>query len=688
MAGRFIRSGLVGPLVAMLPLVWGIGLAGAAETTKADGSVRWTGLPDTDTVFAPPAYATLEAWKQRRAWLAEQVRFASGLWPEPARTPLNAHVFGKLDRDGYTIEKVWFESRPGFLVTGNLYRPAKVSGKVPGIACPHGHWEHGRLENTDKCSVPARCITLARMGAIVFSYDMVGYNDSKRQLEHKDPLLFRPENSLWGIGPFELQTWNGVRVLDFLQSLPEVDATRLGVTGASGGGTQTFILTAVDSRVTAAAPVNMISSIMQGGCTCENAQTLRIDTNNMDIGAMAAPRPLLMISATGDWTKNTPKVEYPAIRAIYELYGMADRVSNVHIDAPHNYNLQSREALYGFMDRWLLNHAKGRDIREHDIPAEKNEDLLVFADGKTPDAMKPFAEVIGEIKKAATAQVNALGPTDRVKLDRLAAMVVGGLRHAVATAWPAGDEIERINGTAAAPSDSGTTTLTLIRKQRPVLLTSIPGQGTKYRVMAVDSRGRAASDEHAALVTGVAGQSRQIVFAEPFGTGSNVADSNAKPPRGSTKFFTTFNRTDTAETVFDLVTVLGSLLQMPGEERSSSTGFVAWGRLGPAALVARAMVPPDTVRRAGLRTVIDMNGFDGESDEAYLKGLNLPNIRKIGGLKGLVAVAANGPIWFHNVGEHFPADWARQAGKLNGVEVKITREQASDEAVAEYLIGK
>ncbi|HEX8780209.1 MAG TPA: methylenetetrahydrofolate reductase, partial [Nocardioides sp.] len=153
----------------------------------------------------------------------------------------------------------------------------------------------------------------------------------------------------------EEQLWNAIRALDFLETLPYVRRDGFGVTGESGGGTQTFLLAAVDPRVAVAVPVNMISLHMQGGCLCENMPGLRHDINNVEIAATIAPRPLLMISATGDWTKETIEVEYPAVRSIYQLFGAADRVHAVRIDAEHNYNKASREAMYAWMARWLRN---------------------------------------------------------------------------------------------------------------------------------------------------------------------------------------------------------------------------------------------------------------------------------------------------------------------------------------------
>ncbi len=236
--------------------------------------------------FDAPRYTSVEEWKTRAAYLREHILASAGLLPMPARTPLNAVIFGEVRHPDYTVSKVYFESLPGFLVTGNLYRPIG-NGPFPAILSPHGHWAYGRLENTSVVSAPGRAINLARQGFVVFLYDLVGYNDS-RQLEHR---LFggRREN-MWGLSVGGLQIWNGIRGLDFLQELPYVRRDAIGATGESGGGTQTFLIAAVDDRVAVAAPVNMISLHMQGGCVCENPPGLRLDTNNVELAATIAPR--------------------------------------------------------------------------------------------------------------------------------------------------------------------------------------------------------------------------------------------------------------------------------------------------------------------------------------------------------------------------------------------------------------
>src|SRR3954469_23969203 len=283
------------------------------------GQSRYRTLDDR---FAPPQFVNADGWTARAAYLREHVLASAGLLPLPEKTALHPSVFGEVRRSDYSVSKVYFESLPGFFVTGNLYRPLG-DGPFPAILSPHGHWAYGRLENTDLNSAPGRAINLARQGYVVFTYDMVGYNDS-----HQLPHTFGGRREwMWGLSLAGLQLWNSIRSLDFLETLPYVRADAIGVTGESGGGTQTFLLAAADPRVAVAAPVNMISLKMQGGCLCENPPGLRLDTTNVEIAATIAPRPLLMVSATGDWTNETLEHEFPAVRAIYALF---DAEANVH----------------------------------------------------------------------------------------------------------------------------------------------------------------------------------------------------------------------------------------------------------------------------------------------------------------------------------------------------------------------
>jgi len=295
---------------------------------------------------------------------------------------------------------VYFESLPGFFVTGNLYRPLGA-GPFPAILSPHGHWAYGRLENSDVASVPGRSINLARQGFVVFTYDMIGYNDS-RQLPHT---FGGKRENLWGLSLAGLQLWNSIRGLDFLETLPFVRRDAIGVTGASGGGTQTFLLAAVDDRVAVAAPVNMISLHMQGGCLCENQPGLRLDTTNVEIASTIAPRPLLMVSATGDWTSNTMELEYPAVQQVYQLFDVRERVHAVRFEAPHNYNRNSREAMYAWMARWLQREPADVRRTERGFTPDPLPALLVFHQRALPANAVTAAQLTDQWIEASRRQL-------------------------------------------------------------------------------------------------------------------------------------------------------------------------------------------------------------------------------------------------------------------------------------------
>lgn len=297
-------------------------------------------------------YKNHDEWKIRAAKIRQQILVGADLSPLPKRTPLNAVIVKKRVFDGYTVESAAFEARPNFFVYGSLYRPTGKKGPFAGILCPHGH-ARGPKGGRYRPDQQHRCATLARMGAVVFSYDMIGFGDSLHlgwNHGHQQALT--------------LQTWSSIRALDFLQSLDDVDDNRIGVTGCSGGGTQTFLLTAVDDRVKVAVPVVMVSAHFFGGCHCESGmpihKTAQLETNNAEIAALAAPRPLLLVSVGGDWTKNTPQVEFPYIQNVYRLAGVKDQVENVHFpDEGHGYQLSKRQAMYPFMVKHLGLNAKG-----------------------------------------------------------------------------------------------------------------------------------------------------------------------------------------------------------------------------------------------------------------------------------------------------------------------------------------
>jgi X-Pro dipeptidyl-peptidase-like protein len=383
-------------------LVVAIVTAIVTTTQALDGQSRYRTLDDR---FAPPKFETAETWNVRAAYLRDHVLASAGLLPLPEKTPLEPTIFGEIRKADYSVSKVYFESLPGFFVTGNLYRPL-ADGPFPAILSPHGHWAYGRLENTVLNSGPGRAINLARQGFVVFTYDMVGYNDSQ-QVPHT---FSGKREYLWGLSLSGLQLWDSIRALDFLESLPYVKRDAIGMTGESGGGTQTFLASAVDQRVAVSVPVNMISLHMQGGCLCENPPGLRLETTNVEIAATIAPRPLLMISATGDWTNETLELEYPAVRSIYGLVDASDHVRAVRMTAEHNYNKESREAMYAWMARWLQHAPEDAHPAEKSFTPERLENLLVFHNRPLPPNAVDVAGLTNEWIEAAKRQLAAAAP--------------------------------------------------------------------------------------------------------------------------------------------------------------------------------------------------------------------------------------------------------------------------------------
>ncbi len=390
--------------------------------------------------FQPPS--TKEAWSARAEVVRRRVLVANGLWPLPEKTPLNPVLHGRLERDEYTVEKVYFESRPGFFVTGNLYRPKKITGKAPGILFAHGHWADARLtestaaelrqeiatgqerfEQGGRSRFQSMCVQLARMGCVVFQYDMLGNSDAQqipmsvahtfaKQRPNLNTLsdwgLFSPQAESHLQSIMGLQTWNSVRSLDFLLSLPEVDPARIACTGASGGGTQTFNLGAIDPRVQLLFPAVMVSTAMQGGCTCENASLLRIGTGNVELAALFAPKPLGMTTAN-DWTKEMSTKGFPQLQQLYSLLGAPENVMlqrGEHF--PHNYNAVSRTAFYN----WLNHHFKlgqQEPVIERDYPVASRADLTVWdAEHPQPAGGEAFERrLLREIHAADQRQLQA-----------------------------------------------------------------------------------------------------------------------------------------------------------------------------------------------------------------------------------------------------------------------------------------
>lgn len=400
----------------------------------ADGRLKPYHL-DRPSQFAAN-YTSRDAWEKRATQLKTQLLVSLGLYPMPEKTPLNAVVHGKIDKGDYTIEKVYFASLPGHYVCGNLYRPKNVSGKLPVVLNPHGHFAEGRFTRESDATVKrdlaskgeeresgaryplqAAAVGICRLGCIVFHYDMVGYADTTQPIPHR--VGFNALQAELRLQSFlGLQTWNSIRALDFVCDLPDVDTSRIGVTGASGGGTQTFLLCALDPRPTVSFPAVMVSANMQGGCICENASLLRVGTNNVEIAALFAPKPQAMTGAD-DWTKDIETRGLPELKKIYGLYDAADKVNAKYYPFPHNYNQVSREMIYAWFNEHLkLGHTGS--LKEKPFEPVNPKELSVFdADHPRPKDWLPADRLQETMTAASEAQLKVVKTRDAKEYRQL-----------------------------------------------------------------------------------------------------------------------------------------------------------------------------------------------------------------------------------------------------------------------------
>lgn len=667
-AWNWAKAGEAACADGKLTVVLGEHVAGVALSTapdfdanKVSNNSRTLSVPEavvdgrgqharhTDTIFTMPEFKTVAEWEAYAATLRKQVALSSGLYPFPEKTPLNAQVTDKVTHDDYTVEKVKIEAYPGYYVTGNLYKPIGA-GPFPGMVNPHGHWEHGRLENSDSCSVPGRAITLARMGIVAFTYDMIGYQDSQ-QFPHN---WGTEKEKLWGIHPFALQLWGSVRAVDFLQSLPEVMPDRIGCTGASGGGTQTFALVAIDPRIQVAAPVNMISSRMQGGCLCENAPILRMGNSNLEIGALMAPKPLLMISATGDWTRETPRVEYPALKSIYALYDAEDRIKNVHVTADHNYNKDSREAMYRFMGRWLLNAPGYEEFKEPAFTVEPKEALRLFPEEN------PTKEANQAIISSLITSIGA--KWDKVLKQAESDPVAFAAAHRDALAQVLGAKVPQTNDLACERTRMEERegyvqeNWILGRKGEDDAIPALffRGTGTKPQdsVLLVSGKGKASfldptTGLPGSLVSGLIAGGKAVLCIDPFLTGEQhgVTKPNERVRIGT--FMDTFQPTDTAYRAQDVVTAAAFLRSR--RDLSDTVSVAGLDEAGVWALLGSA------VDGTFKTTYADLSGFDSTSDEAWVAQYYVPCIRSIGDLRTASALVAPNALYVAKAGAVVPA---------------------------------
>ena len=368
---------------------------GACEELQAVGRKRrqWEFL-DTDIapqvdryldrMFPGPKHSPESPadWQRTREHIRSRALWCLGLDPLPERPPLRPHVSAVLERDGYRLERIYWQTWPEVYASGWLYVPDALRGPAPAVLCPHGHWPDGARHPV----VQSRCIGLAKLGYVVLAVDSVHAYDLEI-----------------GLSPLSVMTWHNMRGLDLLLSMAEVvDPTRIGCTGASGGGQQTMYLMAVDDRVRAAAPVVLISYwrriVMsnKAHCACNHVPGMARYADEPELCAVLAPRPSLFVCVTGDWTREFPTEGFPDIQHVYGLYSRPQSTVYRRFESGHDYSRPMRELVYGFFEHWLGGSVDATPVPEPEVVPEAL-DTLRGMDGPPPDA-KAVATVSADFR--------------------------------------------------------------------------------------------------------------------------------------------------------------------------------------------------------------------------------------------------------------------------------------------------
>jgi dienelactone hydrolase len=680
-------------------------LAQQPQAERLPPSDRRYGAPKTLNdyfPFQPPK--TRAEWETRKRELREQVLVANGLWPMPDKTPLRPVIHGKIDRDEYTIEKVFFASHPGHYVTGNLYRPKSRSGKLPAVLCPHGHWANGRFYDAGEAAakkqidsgaektmegarypLQARCAMLARMGCVVFHYDMVGYADSQ-QIPHRAGFT-DVEAELRLQSFMGLQTWNSIRALDFVLSLPDVDPARVGITGASGGGTQTFILGGIEDRLTAAFPAVMVSTAMQGGCVCENCSYLRVGTGNIELAGLFAPRPLAM-SGADDWTIEIETKGLPQLKQLYKLYNAEDLVAaRTWKEFQHNYNQHAREMMYAWFNKHLKLGYPEPITEKPFVPVPPKQLSVYDAEHPLPQDAVNAAALRKYLTAASDKQLGALKPKDAAGLAEFKRVYGTALRVMVGDKLPADDTVDEF---ASRPVFFGKKTDYFIRRSylgRLGTTQTIPVQlirGKDFNgtvVVWVHTGGLKAFGEeaNAALLKEIVGQKMAVLAVDPFLTGEGAANPAPQVNQNYAGFTFGYNRSTLANRVGD---ILSAVAHARDHLKAKKVHLVGFDKAGPWVVLARALCG-DAVERCAA----DLNGFRFQDVASTADENMMPGALKYGGMERLSALCAPGELFLHNLPQGGLSDWLPAAYEAAGASgrLQVVQEKTDSEKVLAWL---
>lgn len=701
------------------------------EGGAKSADVRLAPPKDLDGYFPFTPSKSPELWQPRAEELKRRVLVSQGLWPMPQGADLKLSIHGLVDMGDYTIEKVSFESIAGLYVTGSLYRPTKATGQRPGILCPHGHWNEGRFhdagrqntrreivkgaerfEEGGRSPLQSRCVQLARMGCVVFHYDMLGYADSRQlsfELVHRfakqRPEMNHPTE--WGLyspqaesnlqSVMGLQTYHSMRALDFLVSLPDVDPARLGVTGASGGATQTFLLAAVDPRIAAAFPAVMVSTAMQGGCTCENSSLLRVGTGNVELAALFAPKPLGLTSAD-DWTREFHQKGMPDLAAHYAMMGAP---SNVQLTAlthfGHNYNYVSRAAMYSFFNKHFKLGLE-EPIVEEDYKFQTAAELTVWdAEHPLPESGDSFERKLCRALAADTRkQLDALRPNSADMLEKYRDVVGDGVSVVIGRSLPAassleydqkiktdrGDYIEMHGLVKHKPAGEEIPASFLYPKEwsGSVVLWIDPAGKSSI----LDATGAPTAPVKKLMAAGHAVASADLLDQGEQRLGDASQNRVVANPREFAGYTYGYNPSLFAQRVHDVLTMVAFIRSH--EREPKSLAIIAGEGAGPWALAARSQAPTAINLLAA-----SSGGFRFASVADYRHEHFLPGGAKYDDLPGMIALSAPAKLWLAGESEaavSLASNAYAAAGDRAALTLATRPEDGTVDKAVAYILGQ
>ncbi|MDF1742907.1 MAG: acetylxylan esterase [Gimesia sp.] len=696
----------------------------AADGTPEFDDSRLGELKDLSGYFPFKPSESPEEWRERAEYVKRQIKVAAGVWPEPEKMKIEATLHGKVDRDDYTVEKVFFESSPGLFVTGNLYRPKGKQGPFPMILSPHGHFAQGRFYDSGEKRVKedikagaekyevggryplqARCVQLARMGCMVFHYDMLGYADGfslSSKLIHgfakqrpamsseKNWGLFSAQSELRLINALGLQTLNSIRALDWVSAMPEVDTKRIGITGASGGGTQTFILAAIDDRISAAFPAVMVSTAMQGGCTCENATYLRIDTGNIEFAALLAPRPIGM-SAANDWTKEIETKGLPELKQHFKMMGVPENVVGKYYPFPHNYNYVSRAMMYEFFNQHFK-LGKTSPIIEPDFQPLTREELTVWSKkypGPPSDEQSEI-KILHALARNNADQIKRLTPKDSGSLAKYKKIVGGAFEVMVGRTFPEADDV-KVENLSEEEKQGYRQYQTLLKNERygevtPTLFL-LPNEWNQKVVIWLHDQGKSGLLQKDGSLTapiqrlveaGTAVAGIDVLYQGDFNQNQPAPREMpvVKNPREFAGFTLGYNHPVFSKQVHDVLNVLS--FSKNHKSNPQSISLVGFGFSGVRAAAACAHSPELIDQLA-----VDTGGFRF-AEVTQIRDLRLwPGAVKYGDVNGLLSLCQPASLWIAGDSATVPKlvqATYNSAGLLNKVEMfneKTNRENSA-----------